>query len=99
MLESTIDGLRELLLAAADAEFRTAMGLANFVLTIAVFVTHTLRALGIRAWNLLMWLLNIWIGSAPERPQPVPQLPSLPVTLAYTLGAFCLCVATVSAIN
>lgn len=99
MLDSAIGGLAELIRVAADAEFRTAMGLANFVLTLVVFVRYALSAPAARVWNLLMWALNLWKGSAPEQPQPAPRSPELHVTLAWTVGTFLLCVAMVSILN
>ena len=95
MFDSAINGLVELIRAAADAEFRTVAGLANFVLTLAAFAAFTARAPLARVWNLLMWVLDRSIGSAPEPPQPAPALPSLQWMLCCTLGGFTACVATI----
>ncbi len=95
LIDSGIEGLAALLRAAAEAEFRTVMGLANFVLTLAVLGVFAARAPMLRAWNLLMWALDLLFGSSPERPQPIPRLPSFPKVLAHTLVWFALCVVTV----
>ena len=96
LIDSGIEGLATLILAAADAEFRTPMGLANFVLTLIVFASYVTRVPMLRFWNLMMWGLERLAGSSPEPPQPVPQLPPLPRMLLYTLGGFVACVVTVS---
>ena len=98
-MEWVIEGLGEVLRATADTEFRTAMGVLNFVLTITVFVAYTAlfltRAVVIAVWRLLMRLLELLFGIALGQPPPLPPLPSLPALLRCVLGAFAACVVTI----
>ena len=101
-MEWAIKWISELLRASADTEFRTTMGVLNFVLTLVVFIVYialfVTRAVVSSIWGLLMRLLDLLFGSVPGHPPPPPRLPSLPRLLACVLGEFIACIVTIGSV-